>query len=728
MTASHRSFADDVRSRTPQQLRDLVILRPDLLHPQPKNVSALAARAATRSSVQRAVEGLSADLLHVLEAALVAGGESDGIAALLGVPADESQPFVEQLWTRALLWRKNTAWLAARPVADVLPYPARLGPPWSSFTHLPIPDDLEGRFSGLSDEALRVLDHLTHRHPVGVTAQGVAAASVAELLDAGLVFHTDADRVVLPREVALARRGGVLGGAPLSSPQVGRAGADQHQSDAAAGQAALDLLWQVETLAGFWQNDPPRVMTKGGVSVRDHKRLASALGTSPEHAAFVAELAHAAALVAPDAQISPVWLPTAAYDEWFDLPPAKRWAALAEAWWAMLRAPSLAGGHDSTGAVINLLGPGSAWPLMRQRRHDVLNVLEQLDPSVAAGVDEVEQLLRWHRPLRLPAGAPTQAQVVLQEAEWLGLTSGGHLSTAGRLLTVGALDTSALEEVMPSTVDHVLVQADLTAIAPGPLDDDLRRLMDAIADVESRGGATVFRLTPDSLRRGLEAGLTPDEVRGRLNAASRTPLPQALSYLIDDLARRHGTTRVGSAGSYIRSDDETGLAALAADPAMAFLQLMQIAPTVLVSRLPAARVLTFLRDAGYGALAEDASGALVSASGEPTRAPVPRTPAPVTSTSVDAVAAEALIERLMAAEGTESPSSSDESDPAVSLDLLMDAAASGVPVRIGYVDSSGNLRRTVIQPQQVDGGRVTGLVGSDVRTFSVHRITGVAAV
>ena len=40
------------------------------------------------------------------------------------------------------------------------------------------------------------------------------------------------------------------------------------------------------------------------------------------------------------------------------------------------------------------------------------------------------------------------------------------------------------------------VQADLTAVAPGPLESTLARRLQVLAEVESRGGATVYRFTP----------------------------------------------------------------------------------------------------------------------------------------------------------------------------------------------------------------------------------------
>ncbi|NEC50156.1 helicase-associated domain-containing protein, partial [Actinospica acidiphila] len=89
-------------------------------------------------------------------------------------------------------------------------------------------------------------------------------------------------------------------------------------------------------------------------------------------------------------------------------------------------------------------------------------------------------------------------------------------------------------------LDHVLLQADLTAVAPGPLERPLADMLGVLADVESKGGATVYRFTPASVRRALDAGRSAADLHAFLAAHSRTPVPQPLAYLVDDVARRHG--------------------------------------------------------------------------------------------------------------------------------------------------------------------------------------------
>src|SRR3954468_8190439 len=103
--AGARSLADDIRNRTDEQLTSLVLLRPDLARPAPSDLTSLAARAGTRASVQRAIEGLDRGHLQVLEAVVVAGdGSGSGtVDELMGGVDTRSQ--LERLWNLALVWR-----------------------------------------------------------------------------------------------------------------------------------------------------------------------------------------------------------------------------------------------------------------------------------------------------------------------------------------------------------------------------------------------------------------------------------------------------------------------------------------------------------------------------------------------------------------------------------------------------------------------------------------------
>ncbi|MFG2194613.1 helicase-associated domain-containing protein [Streptomyces sp. NPDC048639] len=391
-----------------------------------------------------------------------------------------------------------------------------------------------------------------------------------------------------------------------------------------------------------------------------------------------------------------------------------------------------------------------------------------------------------------PAAAPDDlrsrlARWTLTEAELLGVTGRGALSTHGRALlgvhaadapnvtppaaraaaTAAAVATAAraaalLAPLIPEPLDHVLLQADLTAVAPGPLERPLAAMLELLADVESKGGATVYRFTPGSVRRALDAGQTAGDLHAFLVQRSRTPVPQPLSYLIDDVARKHGHLRVGAAFAYVRCDDDALLAEILADRRASGLRLRRLAPTVLAAQATPDLLLERLRGMGYAPAAESEEGDVVVARADAYRTPPRTAPVPVQGgpplpdatllgAAVKAVragdlAATAVTRPVAAGAGTTAgagvggrttgaagrTASADGGLPrttsAETLATMQAAALTSSVVWIGYVNADGAASQRVIAPVRVEGGFVTAYdhTADEVRTFPLHRITGVA--
>jgi hypothetical protein len=752
--AAVRSLADDVRSRSDEQLRTLVRRRPDLARPAPSDLTSLAARASTRASVQRALDGLDRGHLQVLEALVVSGDPVDlaATAKLLGESVRSLDAFIHELWDRALLWRSGDGQHVVRAVSEVLgPHPAGLGPatadlPGSTPAWSASPQELDSVIATAPSGARNILDMLTWGPPIGTLSPGgPMAAAGTWLLSHHLLSALSGDHVVLPREVALRLRGGKLHReTSLSAPMLTVTAHEQSSVDDAAGGQASELLGLVDELAADWGPRPPRVLRAGGLSVRDFKRLAAILDVDSGHAAFVVETAYATGLLADDASLEPVWAPTPGYDEWQQKPSAHRWVRLSRAWLASGRAPHLVGAPSADkGSPVNALSGEVVYPPIRQLRGDVLAELAALPEGQAPDPAGLADRIRWRRPMRRSEIIEAVTAAMLREAEWLGITGRGALSTAGRLIFDATADPSAAEEAidthLPSPVEHVLLQADLTAVAPGRLEGSLAQFMRLVADVESRGGATVYRFSPESVRRGLDAGWSSAQVLRALQDASRTPVPQPLEYLVGDIARRHGQTRVGSVSAYIRSDDTTVLDTMLADRGLAALQLRRVAPTVVVSQAHTLVVLEMLRENGFSPVAETTEGGVQIPRVTQHRTPVRRSPAAPTITSVvDDELTETLVAALRAGEesaayeraraqsqpGPRLPST----EPAVALALLREASADSLGIWIGYADADGRTTRILFFPKRIEGGRAYGFVeGTNVeRTFSIHRITGAA--
>ncbi|CAL9488255.1 hypothetical protein SUDANB108_03195 [Streptomyces sp. enrichment culture] len=643
-------------------------------------------------------------------------------------------------------------------------------------------------------DSLEVLERLVWGPPYGqVTAD--PAPRLRWLLDRGLLLPTAPGTVVLPREVALHLRRGLAHRTPEPVPpavEVAAAHRPQVVDSTAAGQAYTALA-TVEELLKDWDEGGPAVLRAGGLSVRDLKRTAVALDVPEPVAAFWVELAYAAGLIASDGEADERYAATPAYDEWREQPPAERWSVLVTAWLAATRTAGLIGGRDAKDRTLSALGPGLDRSAAPEVRHRVLALLAALPEGAAPDPESVLARLRWERPLR---GARPEddlrgrlARWTLSEAELLGVTGRGALSAHGRALlgappapakgpetgpsgpaessgpgdklpvhhhhrpapltplspaeqaVASAAAARVLAPLLPEPLDHVLLQADLTAVAPGPLERPLADMLGVLADVESKGGATVYRFTPGSVRRALDAGRTAADLHAFLAEHSRTPVPQPLSYLIDDVARRHGQLRVGAASAYVRCDDDAMLGEILADKRAASLGLRRLAPTVLAAQADPAGLLEGLRAMGFAPAAESAEGDVLItralARRTPPRSapePVPDGP-PVPDDTLLAAALRAIRAGDLASTAPRKPGTVPAADgelprtgSAETLATVQAAVLTGEALWIGYVNAEGAASQRVIAPIRVEGGFVTAYdhTADEVRTYPLHRITGVA--
>ncbi|MFI0784853.1 helicase-associated domain-containing protein [Streptomyces lydicus] len=640
-------------------------------------------------------------------------------------------------------------------------------------------------------ESVTVLDKLVWGPPYGGVTDR-PASHLQWLLDRGLLLPAGARNVVLPREAALHLRGGRAHHTPEPLPPALAPATErdpQLVDNAAAGQA-FTALATVEELLKEWDLGGPPVLRAGGLSVRDLKRTATALDTTEQLTAFWLELAYAAGLIASDGEADERYAATPFAEEWLQLPDDQRWAVLVAAWLPATRTPGVVGTADAKGRALAALGPHldrSPAPEVRRR---ALTLLAGLPPGTSVPAAAVRARLRWERPLRgagpgaraaaAPAGAPAPAagvaasappgadgaaaedlrarlaQWALTEAELLGVTGRGALSAHGRALlgpepeaadaTATETDAAAaraaalLAPLLPEPVDHVLLQADLTAVAPGPLRRPLAEALGVLADIESKGGATVYRFTPASVRRALDAGRSAAELQEFLSSHSRTPVPQPLAYLIDDVARRHGQLRIGAATAYVRCDDDALLAEILADRRAAPLRLRRLAPTVLAAQTSPEQLLDGLRAMGYAPAAESAAGDVLIARADSYRTPPRTAPGPVPDgpPPPDRTLLEAAVRAIRAgdlaatAERKPVPAPAAGALPrttsAETLATVQAAVLTHSALWIGYVNADGAASQRVIAPVRVEGGFVTAYdhTADEVRTYPLHRITGVA--
>jgi hypothetical protein len=763
-----RTLAQWLRARTDSELVELIRRRPDLGLPAPADITTLASRIAVRTSVQRAIDSLDAWQLRVLEALTLSGETPSARAAieLLGPEqAIEVHDAVAELTEAGLVWGDGDDLRLAPSVLEALgPYPAGLGR--SSLllqrvaTVLTDPDGLDTLIAGSDPDERAVLDRLADGPPVGLVREarqldGRDLPAPKRLIVRGLLIPIDGQSVELPREVGLALRtlryGAPLGGVAPAPPEIDVSPRTPAEADRAGTTAVLDLLRAVDALAEDWTRHSPAVLRTGGVGVRELRRTTRGLGVDEPTGALVIELAAAAGLIGPTNGLEPTYLPTPEYDTWTRQDPADRWVALATAWLAMTRQPSLIGQRDDRERLITVLGPDAERGTVPTLRRTVLGVLAALAPgSAPLARSAVLAHLAWLTPRR--AGAQRALiEAVLVEADLIGISSAGGLTGYGRAVLADASSAArdAVAIALPEPVDHFLVQPDLTVVVPGPPTPIVARDLSLVADLESSGGASVYRITEASIRRALDAGSSAATLAAMLAQRSRTPLPQSLTYLIDDIGRRHGLLRTGPASAYLRCDDEALLSRVVSDRATRSLGLRLIATTVAISSIPVAKLLDGLREAGYAPAAEAPDGAVVSVAADAPRAPSRvgnRLPRVRPAADRDAQAAElvrrirtgdAAVERDRAAaleRARDAVSGWQPGQPvpgitsATTLGLLRGAIRAGQRIQLGYVDSEGQPSRHTILPISMAGGTLRGHSPSSrqLEAYALHRITDVS--
>lgn len=729
-----------------ERLIRLLELRPDLTQPPPGTIAALAARAQARQSVKAATDDLDYLRLAVLDALLVLHADTAAVPVtklmeLIGDRAPEAavNEAVDDLRDRALVWGDATVRVAAEAAAGLPWYPGQASVEDSSAT----PEEIAARLATLDEAQSELLQKLLEGSPMGRTRDAAPGTPpdrpVQRLLAAGLLRQVDADTVILPKLVGQVLRGELPGPVQLTEPDPVVSTTSAADADAVAAGAALDLLREVEVVLETLGATPVPELRSGGLGVRDVKRLTKATGIDDRRLGLIFEVTAAAGLIAagmpepePDAGDGPYWAPTVSADRFVESPTAVKWHLLATTWLDLPGRPSLVGHRGPDGKPYAALSDSlfsTAAPLDRRL---LLEVLAGLPPGAGVDAGEASRAMIWRRPRWGVRLQPGPVGDLLTEAHALGLVGRGALATPARtLLTDASADdvVKAMDKVLPAPIDHFLLQADLTVIVPGPLQRDLAEQLAAVASVESAGAAMVYRISEGSIRRALDTGRTAGELHAFFQRHSKTPVPQGLTYLIDDVARRHGQLRVGMASSFVRCEDAALLAQAVGAPATEPLEMRLLAPTVAVSQAPISEVLAALRQAGFAPAAEDSTGTIVDIRARGARVPAPpgrrRTyrlaPTP-TSQTLGAIVS--VLRKVAAA-----PTGGMRLDPAVAISQLQEAAHTQASVVIGYVDPAGVATQRVVAPINVRGGQLTAYdpASGRVRDFAIHRVTSVVA-
>lgn len=721
---------DWLRARTDEQMVALLQARPDLAVPVPTDLTVLARRLDAPHSVWRVLESCTAFEVAVIEALLILRRPkktvtTEEVVTVLDVDPAAVEQVLDGLQTRALVRQEQTGWRVSAALPPAFgDHPGGVGPP-GPLTH----DQAAKLIDTLDPTEQDLLRRLAGGRPRGTVSAG-SAATVQTLVAEGLLLPVDESTVVLTREAGTVLRGGLLAPVQVTPPPVPLTLPGADTVDRTAADRALAVVGAARALTAMLRRNPVPELRSGGIGALPTRRLAKELDLSVPQVCLLLELLSAEGTLGVRAGAQGlVWTarsddPTPVADD----DPATAWAALATTWLQLRREPARAGTKDEAGKLRAVLSAELHWHRGPADRTFVLSGLAALEPGTGLGEDDLVRRLTWLAPLRQPDRRAALTATVLAEATWLGVVAYDSLTAAGRALLAGDDAAPALTAALPPAVETLLVQADLTVLVPGRPTPEIAHRLDVVADLESSGGASVYRVTPESLRRGFDRGLEPADLHHFFADHSATGIPQSLTYLIDDVARRHGTLRIGPASAFLRSDDPALLDSAVVRAQAAGLTVRRLAPTVAVTTADPARLLTLLDGDGLLPVLEDSTGAVI----DPTATDPEQDQAdlrPVRTRRLSAEpptpSADQLLTLIRRLRMVDTPASA--GDPAEMAAVLRAAADDRTPVWVGYVESDGRAHTRLIEPIAVSGGAVAAFdrLRGTMRSFALHRITAV---
>lgn len=565
----------------------------------------------------------------------------------------------------------------------------------------------------------------------------------------------------------------------LSADSSNSATTAQETTDSAATATGLEACREISSLLDFLDTHPVPMLKNGGLGQRSSKLLAQHLERTTAEVYRVVALAHAAGVIGtgephplPAEGEGNYLAPTRRADEWQEADLPTRWTMLLRGWldslwpwWILLPDASGTTQFGGTEAHHRLLHPEFSHHRLAFYRRLVVRGYARSSARGPITAHELWQDLLFLYPKLITQQTQALLTPLLQEAEWVGAISNGRLSTPALALLADEEPTdrvlSAAHKLCPAAVSEFIVQADFTVMCPGPLEYAVRSELELIAKLESPGLASLYRIEESSVRRGLDAGRSGEQIIAFLREHSLTPVPDSMISVIRELARHHGGLRGGPAVSYLRCDDPETLDLLEHSAVAEEIAIHRIAPTVLISQRPLAAVVQVLAQHNFYAVAEDSSGHGVDIRLSPARVPQPRAK-PTSAPRVDAARIAGIVDKLGSHDRGSSAGWSTESStvagvaspqtprqtasinttstsrastnaaPATSTAEISNtvelAQRSGRLLAVGYANKSGERQQVRATVLSIFGGNVDIRVAGDgsVRRIPLHRIIDVA--
>ena len=361
----------------------------------------------------------------------------------------------------------------------------------------------------------------------GVNDSDIDAAPIKNLAQLFLIFDSEVTSKPKYRVLESARNAvmafGVIDFDAVKANEVDEARSPE-AANRDAGIACFETMQALTELHFDVDQRFVREVGKRGVGLADLKRLALHLRKTVDFARETYRLAGQNKLVTAS---EGRWLLGVESDSWLELSPRERFKSLAANW-------------------LQTLGEESVKELLETARIFEAYSLTSLFRQTYPFADEVVN---------------SRIQSLEGFAELIGLTAGHARTSWFELVLENRLDAAAdqLEQYLPESQERLIIQADLSLIAPGPLPTKLEIELRRFAETEQISMASTYRLSALSISHGLETGLTEAEIRKFLTDLSGKALPQPVDYLLREANKRFGRLTVsagpGEARSIVKSAD-----------------------------------------------------------------------------------------------------------------------------------------------------------------------------
>lgn len=362
---------------------------------------------------------------------------------------------------------------------------------------------------------------------------------------------------------------------------------EQNQIDRDSGVEIFETHQAITELIFDLEQRFVREVGKRNVGLPDLKRLAGHLQKSTDFAKQIYELAQQANLITlADGR----WQLRDEAGSWLAWLPTERFAHLAQIWQ-------------------NTLGDCSAAELLTSLR---------MHPQIKS----LDQQLRLTYPFA-DGSVNSKITKLAKMAALIGLSSGGWLSSWAPLILEKQYEKAShlAAAMLPQPMRKLIIQADLSLIAPGPLPTQDEISLRRFANTEQIGLASTYRLSSLSISHGLESGLTISDIRNLLLELSSKNLPQPVEYLLNESSSRFGrlVVRRGETSGdisaervIISSSDPVLIAEILNDAKLKPFSLTKLADGSITTRFEAEVIYFALRELNFVAIQTDSEGKVIS--------------------------------------------------------------------------------------------------------------------